>query len=120
MEVVGSNQRLVPASVSFSTVTRGRVVTAQAIDREAMDIYQLTLTAQDLSDSPLTASVPLMIAVLDLNDNLPMFARPSWNFILRENTDNIFVMEFNVSVACKNYYYIIKLCKTHIKFPEKM
>lgn len=99
MEVVGRNQRLVPASVSFSTVTRGRVVTARAIDREAMDIYQLTLTAQDLSDSPLNASIPLMIVVLDINDNFPMFARPSWNFILTENTDNILVMEFNVSFS---------------------
>jgi hypothetical protein len=95
-EVVGRNQRLVPASVSLSTVTRGRIVTAQAIDREEMGLYQFTLIAQDLSDSPTSASIPLMIEVLDLNDNAPLFAQPSWNFTLRENIDNIFVMEFNV------------------------
>lgn len=96
MEVVGVNQRLVPQSVSLSTVTRGRVSTAQAIDREDTEVYQLTLTAQDLSNSPMSASIPLVVGVMDVNDNSPMFAQPSWDFSLRENTNNVLVMEFNV------------------------
>ena len=98
MEVASISQRLVPQSVTPSTITRGRIRTAQAIDREDMDIYQLTLIAQDQSDSPLSASIPIMISVLDTNDNQPMFAQPSWNFTVTENTNNVLIMEFNVRV----------------------
>lgn len=90
-------QRLVPQSVLSSTSTRGRIVTAQPIDREEIALYQLSLIAEDVSDSPLSESIPVMISVLDVNDNFPLFDEPSWNLTVTENTEDLFIMEFNVS-----------------------
>ena len=92
-------QRPVPQSVLPATITRGRIVTAQEIDREEIDLYQLTLTAEDVSDSPLSESIPFAITVLDANDNLPLFDEPSWNLTVTENTEDLFIMEFNVSIS---------------------
>lgn len=92
------NQRIVTLSSAPAIATRGRIRTAQLLDREERETYQLILIAQDTSGSPLSVSIPILISVLDMNDNLPMFAQPLWNFTLRENVDSILIMEFNVSM----------------------
>ena len=90
------NQIVLPQSVALSTITIGRIFVAQELDREARDLYQLTLMAEDISDSPLSAMLPLTVTVLDMNDISPEFTQPLWNFTLRENTNNVFIMDFNV------------------------
>lgn len=78
------------------TFTRGQIITTQSLDREDIETYQLVLMAEDTSTSPLSASIPAIITVLDRNDNAPMFARPSYSFMLLENINNTLIMEFNV------------------------
>lgn len=112
------SQRLIAQSVSLSTVTRGRISTAQLIDREDTDMYQLTLTAQDLSVSPTSASIPLVVGVMDVNDNAPMFAQRSWDFTLRENTNNVLIMEFNVCMICMTVSFLNHPCMTIVSFPN--
>ena len=99
VEILTVNQILLPQSVALSTVITGRIFTAQQLDREARDNYQLTLTAEDISDSPLSTVIPVTVAILDANDNSPEFMQPSWNFTIRENTNNVYVMDFNVRYA---------------------
>ena len=82
---------------SSAIVTRGRISTAQVLDREERGMYQLMLVAQDLTNLPLSASVPVVITVVDTNDNSPIFAQPVSSFSLPENIDSAFIMEFNVS-----------------------
>ena len=93
------SQRLNPQSTSPSTITRGRIITAQLLDREERDSYQLMLIAEDRSDSPLSASVPVTLTVLDANDNPPTFAQSSWNFRLQENINSVLIMIFNVRIC---------------------
>lgn len=79
-------------------VTVARIVASQALDREDIETYQLVLTAQDLTDQPLNASVPVNIAVVDANDNPPLFSQASYSFTISEGTSDLFIMEFTVSL----------------------
>lgn len=98
MSVLSVSQRLIPnASTSPSTITRGLITTLASLDRETMDSYQLMLLAQDNSTSPLSTVVPLIVTVVDRNDNLPVFAQSMWNLIIEENINSGLIMEFNVS-----------------------
>ena len=76
---------------------RGRIVTTQSLDREDMSTYQLFLMAEDRGDSSFSTTVPLIISLLDQNDNSPLFSQPSWIFELPENTNGTLVTTFNVS-----------------------
>ena len=96
VEVVSINQILLPQSVALSTITTGRIFVDEQLDRETRDSYQLTLMAVDISDSPLSAILPILITVLDTNDNLPTFTQPLFNFTLRENINNVLIMNFSV------------------------
>ena len=89
------------------TVTVARILTRQLLDREDVQLYQLTLIAQDRTDRPLAASVPVNVTVLDVNDNDPIFPRPSFSFNISEGTSDQLVMEFSVSVAG---YHERKIC----------
>ena len=82
----------------------GRIVTAQSLDREDVSFYQLVLVAGDGGSPRLFSSVPLTVAILDVNDNSPVFNRSNWMLNLLENTNNTFVMEFTV----RKTYYINK------------
>ena len=72
-----------------------------------MSLYQLTLIAQDRGSPPLSTTVPVIISLVDVNDNSPVFARP--NFIINqlENTNGTLIMDFNVCLSIK------KLKKQH-------
>lgn len=100
------NQVLLPQSVALSTITIGRIVVNERLDRETRDAYQLTLTAEDVSDSPISVTLPVTITVLDTNDNSPEFAQPQWNFTLRENINNVLIMNFNVRKSVDLTYSI--------------
>ena len=96
MSVFSTNQVVDPQLLTLSTMVQGRITATQSLDREAIDSYQLILTARDSSANPRVSSIPLRITVLDVNDNSPMFSMPSFNFTLNENTNDTLIMEFNV------------------------
>ena len=58
----------------FSIEQDGRIFTAQALDRENVSEYSLTVVASDNGEPTMTSSVVVMVTVLDINDNVPLIA----------------------------------------------
>lgn len=72
----------------FTIDTTSGVLTTDAnLDRETLASYTLTLRAKDksTSGSRLSASIPLMISLSDINDNTPTFSQISYYKQIREN-----------------------------------
>ncbi|XP_078117572.1 protocadherin alpha-3-like [Sander vitreus] len=64
---------------TYSLVTKGR------LDREIMSHYDITITATDCGEPPLSAVKTLSVQVLDVNDNRPLFSQNPFEFYLVEN-----------------------------------
>lgn len=58
----------------------GLITTAMVLDREETSVYHMTLMAQDSSATePRAFAVNLTVAVLDVNDNSPVFSSSTFN-----------------------------------------
>nr|XP_061793171.1 protocadherin alpha-3-like [Nerophis lumbriciformis] len=55
------------------------------LDRESKRIHKLVLTAIDGGTPPKTGSVEILIEVLDVNDNMPVFTKETYSATLQEN-----------------------------------
>lgn len=114
VEIINVTQ-MSSAGAQPPVVTLARIVTTQALDREDIDLYQLTLTAQDLTNTPLAASVPVNVTVVDVNDNSPFFPSPSYTFNISEGTTVSLVMEFTVSTHCncciEPVIFLLHICR---------
>ncbi|XP_051936503.1 protocadherin alpha-8-like [Hippocampus zosterae] len=55
------------------------------LDRENKRNHKLVLTAIDGGTPPKTGSVEILIEVLDVNDNMPVFTKESYSVTLQEN-----------------------------------
>ncbi|XP_022240676.1 fat-like cadherin-related tumor suppressor homolog isoform X3 [Limulus polyphemus] len=58
------------------------------IDRERRSKYVLNVTVFDLGQPPKTTSRTLVIYVQDVNDNVPVFEKASYDFYIMENSRN--------------------------------
>ncbi|CAJ0933395.1 unnamed protein product [Ranitomeya imitator] len=58
----------------FSITESGTIVTRAILDREEQDSYNVLVTAVDSQDPPNTAAVKVIIAIMDVNDNSPVFS----------------------------------------------
>lgn len=56
------------------------------LDREEHRQYSLELTAVDGGNPTRSGTVKIIIKVLDINDNVPVFTQPSYKASVRENT----------------------------------
>ena len=56
----------------------------EALDREAISFYLLSVTATDGGDSPISNTTTVAIEILDVNDNLPVFSAGSYSASLSE------------------------------------
>ena len=63
----------------------GRIVTAQALDREVLPRHEFTLIARDKGSPVLEDTATLVITVLDENDNSPVFEKLSYQASIFEN-----------------------------------
>lgn len=54
-------------------------------DRETMPEYHLYVEARDSDGTGLAAQVPLIIKMIDVNDNAPIFEKSLYEFILAPN-----------------------------------
>ena len=63
----------------------GEVFTVGSIDREERELYQLDIIATDNGQPPMSSQVSLTIAVLDVNDNEPVFESDIYDFRVFEN-----------------------------------
>ncbi|XP_023289528.1 cadherin-86C-like, partial [Orussus abietinus] len=66
------------------------------LDREFTPMIQLTVEARDEDGNGLRNTVPLIINLLDVNDNAPIFEKDSYEFILNTKSSN-----FTVSAVIK-------------------
>ncbi|XP_056408915.1 protocadherin-16 [Hyla sarda] len=62
----------------------GSIILTDALDFETMHSYNLTLGASDRGVPQRSHSVHVLITVLDVNDNPPVFPRPDYSVLLSE------------------------------------
>ncbi|XP_044136927.1 protocadherin gamma-B4-like isoform X22 [Bufo gargarizans] len=60
--------KLIPSSHNYY-----KLVTARHLDREAKSVYNVTLTAEDRGNPPMSAKTLIHVSVTDVNDNSPVF-----------------------------------------------
>ena len=63
----------------------GELETNKELDRENQALYNLTITASDNGNPPLSSSIVVKIHVLDLNDNKPRFEKTVYEISVLEN-----------------------------------
>uniref|UniRef100_A0A663EWJ7 Cadherin domain-containing protein n=1 Tax=Aquila chrysaetos chrysaetos TaxID=223781 RepID=A0A663EWJ7_AQUCH len=76
-----------PLGNKFSIGTiDGEVRLTGELDREAMSNYTLTVVATDKGQPSLSSSTDVVVIVLDINDNNPLFAQKLYKVEVGENT----------------------------------
>lgn len=63
-----------------------------ALDREVTSSLRLSVEARDEDGNGLRGTVPLIVNLLDVNDNAPIFERTSYKFTLNEDLTNFTTM----------------------------
>ncbi|XP_028275922.1 protocadherin-16-like [Parambassis ranga] len=66
----------------FQTV--GSLILVEKLDFEAVPSYNLTVVVSDRGIPQRSSSVPILITVMDANDNPPAFSRTEYNVVLSE------------------------------------
>ncbi|XP_010159657.1 PREDICTED: protocadherin-10-like, partial [Eurypyga helias] len=61
------------------------LVTTQALDREVVPEYNVSITARDMGSPALLTHSTLTVPVSDVNDNAPHFLQPSYSVYVMEN-----------------------------------
>ncbi|NXA42058.1 PCD10 protein, partial [Eudromia elegans] len=61
------------------------LVTTEALDREAVPEYNVSITARDMGSPALLTRSTLTVPVSDVNDNAPCFLQPSYSVYVMEN-----------------------------------
>ncbi|XP_029517700.2 protocadherin alpha-2-like isoform X8 [Oncorhynchus nerka] len=61
------------------------LVLQKALDREKQPVIQLTLTAVDGGKPPQSGTLPIVVNVIDSNDNSPSFSKPLYKVSVPEN-----------------------------------
>ncbi|XP_042564304.1 protocadherin beta-16-like [Clupea harengus] len=75
----------VPFKLNQSIKNYFSLVTTAELDREFLDDYNITITATDEGNPPLTSSKILHLSVSDINDNPPVFEEQSYSAYVTEN-----------------------------------
>ncbi|XP_066533752.1 protocadherin-16 [Hoplias malabaricus] len=65
----------------------GTLILAERLDFELVPSYNLTIVASDRGIPQQSSSVPVLISVMDTNDNAPAFSRPEYSVVLNEGTE---------------------------------
>uniref|UniRef100_A0A4W5RWS3 Protocadherin 1 gamma 31 n=1 Tax=Hucho hucho TaxID=62062 RepID=A0A4W5RWS3_9TELE len=61
------------------------ILTDSKLDRELFSEFKLQIVASDSGSPPLTSKKEVIVRVLDVNDNPPVFSQPSYTVYVREN-----------------------------------
>ncbi|XP_024892827.1 cadherin-related tumor suppressor-like [Temnothorax curvispinosus] len=69
----------------FGIFPDGQLYVKNTLDREERDYYALEVTASDQGSPSRSSVVPVVVHVIDENDNAPEFINSSFSFHLREN-----------------------------------
>ena len=63
----------------------GSVVLIGAFDRESVDMINVSIAVIDDGNPPLSSTALLIIDILDVNDNLPLFTQPLYSTVISED-----------------------------------
>uniref|UniRef100_A0A2K6R7N4 Protocadherin gamma subfamily B, 3 n=1 Tax=Rhinopithecus roxellana TaxID=61622 RepID=A0A2K6R7N4_RHIRO len=74
-----------PFKIVQDTKNTYRLVTDGALDREQIPEYNVTITATDKGNPPLSSSKTITLHILDANDNVPVFHQASYTVHVAEN-----------------------------------
>ncbi|XP_061147419.1 protocadherin 1 gamma 22 [Syngnathus typhle] len=69
-----------PVSNHYSLVTNG------PLDREKNDQYNVEIRATDYGKPPLSSAKIIIVKLLDVNDNPPVFSQPHYTIYVKENS----------------------------------
>ena len=75
-------------SVFKIDMNSGDLLVAGHLDRERIAKYNLNITAYDQGQPRRSASMPIVISLVDENDNDPKFEKPSYKFFMPESVGN--------------------------------
>ncbi|XP_076279539.1 cadherin-related tumor suppressor fat [Lasioglossum baleicum] len=73
------------AEARFGIFPDGQLYVKNVLDREEQDYYALEVTATDQASPARSSVVPVVVHIIDENDNAPEFTNSSFIFHLREN-----------------------------------
>ena len=76
---------IAPSITSFTIDNNGNIYTNAAIDYERTNSISITVTAFDMGFPQMFGIADVLITVIDLNDNTPMFSQNIYTFSILEN-----------------------------------
>ncbi|CAB1352820.1 unnamed protein product [Coregonus sp. 'balchen'] len=74
-----------PFKLKTSFADNYAIVTDSKLDREVLSEYKLKIVGSDSGSPPLTSQKEVIVRVLDVNDNPPVFSQPSYTVYVKEN-----------------------------------
>nr|XP_014427794.1 protocadherin gamma-B5-like [Pelodiscus sinensis] len=74
-----------PLKIISSSSSYYKLVTDSPLDRERAPEYNITITATDKGSPPLSTQKTILLQISDVNDNAPVFEKPSYSAYVPEN-----------------------------------
>ncbi|XP_037763059.1 protocadherin gamma-B5 isoform X10 [Chelonia mydas] len=78
-------QHDLPFKILSSSRNYYKIITDSTLDREKIPEYNITVTAADKGTPPLSAQKTILLQISDINDNAPVFEKPSYTAYVPEN-----------------------------------
>ncbi|CAM4590105.1 unnamed protein product [Lepidochelys olivacea] len=78
-------QHDLPFKILSSSRNYYKIITDSTLDREKIPEYNITVTAADKGTPPLSAQKIILLQISDINDNAPVFEKPSYTAYVPEN-----------------------------------
>ncbi|KAL6472169.1 hypothetical protein MHYP_G00183570 [Metynnis hypsauchen] len=75
-----------PFSLKPSISNHYTLITDQKLDRESHSVYNVVIVAADSGSPQLTSKQEIVVSVLDVNDNPPIFTQPFYTVYVKENS----------------------------------
>ncbi|XP_037403082.1 protocadherin gamma-C5-like [Pygocentrus nattereri] len=75
-----------PFSLKPSISNHYTLITDQKLDRESHSVYIVVIVAADSGSPQLTSKQEIVVSVLDVNDNPPIFTQPFYSVYVKENS----------------------------------
>ncbi|XP_074924123.1 protocadherin gamma-B5-like isoform X13 [Chelonoidis abingdonii] len=84
-EVTCHIQHKLPFKIAVSSNSYYKLLTDSPLDREGTPEYNITITATDKGSPPLSTQKTILLQISDINDNAPVFEKPSYTAYVPEN-----------------------------------
>ncbi|CAM5133789.1 unnamed protein product, partial [Eretmochelys imbricata] len=78
-------QEDLPFKIISSSNNYYKLLTDSTLDRERTPKYNITITATDKGSPPLSTQKTILLQISDINDNAPVFQKPSYTAYVPEN-----------------------------------